>query len=241
MQILSGLAYAFCSSTLLLMNKAALTYLPYGSLLSIIQFAFSTLLILSLKLLSSLSASSSTSTGVDDFEWSKVKYYLKYILLFVATIYSNMKSLTAVNVETVIIFRSCTPLAVSLIEYLFLHRHLPSFQSFLSLMGVSLGAFWYCLSDSQLQLEGLSAYAWVSVYFLLITTEMTYGKVITSSVKMQSVWGSVYYCSVLSLPLLVLMEYYDGRYEEKIERMKMMTGAGWGIIFLSSILATMIG
>jgi hypothetical protein len=39
------------------------------------------------------------------------------------------------------------------------------------------------------------AYSWVVTYFFLITFEMTYGKKLTSSVKMDSVWGPVLYCN----------------------------------------------
>ena len=51
----------------------------------------------------------------------------------------------------------------------------------------------YCTSDSQLALNGLSAYTWVIIYFFLITFEMTYGKKLTSAVKMESVCGPVFF------------------------------------------------
>jgi drug/metabolite transporter (DMT)-like permease len=152
-----------------------------------------------------------------------------------------MKSLTTVNVETVIVFRSCSPIAVSIIEYLFLNREFPSFRSCLSLLGVVFGAFLYCLSDSQFLLEGYSSYFWVIIYFVLITTEMTYGKVITSAVKMDSIWGSVLYCSVLSLPLLAMIECYEGKMEQKIDAATNLSSFGWFIILMSSIFATLIG
>ena len=76
-----------------------------------------------------------------------------------------MKALAVSNVETVIVFRACTPIAVSIIEYTFMNRELPSIRSGISLSIVAIGAIVYCLSDSQLSLNGLSSYTWVIIYF----------------------------------------------------------------------------
>lgn len=75
----------------------------------------------------------------------------------------------------------------------------------ISLLLVASGALMYCLSDSQFALGGLKSYSWVIAYFFLITFEMTYGKKLTSSVKMDSVWGPVLYCNALAaLPMFLL-------------------------------------
>ena len=63
-----------------------------------------------------------------------------------------------------------------------------------------MGAMVYCMSDAEFNINGFGAYYWVSIYFFLITFEMTYGKKLTSSVKMDSVWGPgnvtvIYYLS----------------------------------------------
>ena len=89
-----------------------------------------------------------------------------------------------------------------MIEYALLGRALPSLKSLASLLMVSLGAAAYCMADSQL---GGGSYGWVVAYFFLITIEMTYGKSLTSSVKMDSVWGPVLYVNTLSiLPMAML-------------------------------------
>ena len=121
-----------------------------------------------------------------------------YIVAFVAAIYANMQALAHSNVETVIVFRACSPIAVSVVEYLFMDRAWPSLRSSISLIAVACGAVLYCISDSQLALNGIGAYTWVIIYFFLITFEMTYGKKLTSAVKMDSVWGPVLYCNLLA-------------------------------------------
>ena len=102
-----------------------------------------------------------------------MRAYALYIGAFVLSIYANMKALALSNVETVIVFRACVPVAVATIEYLFMDRALPSFRSAVSLGVVSLGAIMYCLSDSEFALNGIGAYTWALLYFVLIAFEMT--------------------------------------------------------------------
>jgi GDP-mannose transporter len=53
----------------------------------------------------------------------------------------------------VIVFRSCTPLAQSFLDYLFLGRMLPDLRSIIALGGVALGAYLYVLTDSEFQVK----------------------------------------------------------------------------------------
>ncbi len=127
----------------------AIEYLPIPSVISFIQIAFSTVLIVFLKFCGVITC--------DDLELPKIKAYSTYIVAFVFAIYANMKALGNSNVETVIVFRACSPIAVCLIEYLFMDRIAPSLRSKFSLALVATGAVLYCLSDSQFLLNGLSS------------------------------------------------------------------------------------
>jgi len=102
----------------------AMFYLPLPAVVSFIQILSSTVAILLFKL---------CGGTVDNLEWSKVKAYALYIVAFVAAIYANMKALSHSNVETVIVFRACTPISVTIVEYLFMDRAWPSVRSCLSL------------------------------------------------------------------------------------------------------------
>ena len=225
--------YSLCSSTMLLVNKMALVYLSVPSVLSVLQIAFACVGVLMIKV-----------TGlqkVDDFEWEKVRSYGVYIFAFVAAIYCNMQALMASNVETVIVFRACTPIAVTIIDYVFMERELPSWRSLFSLVAVAGGAMMYCMTDSQFAMNGMSAYYWVLAYFFLITFEMTYGKLLTSTVKMESVWGPVFYTNCLSVLPMALLGYSQGDFvgvEEKL--MEVPTTGAWLILF-SCIVGLMIG
>ena len=226
------LGYSVCSSTLLLANKMAIEYLPVPSVVSFIQIISSAVAVLVLKLL---------GVQVDNLEWDKVKAYAMYIVAFVAAIYANMQALSHSNVETVIVFRACSPISVTIIEYFLMDRAWPSLRSSISLGLVALGALIYCMSDSQIALNGLSAYTWVVIYFVLITFEMTYGKKLTSSVKMDSVWGPVLYCNLLAALPMFLLGYSNGDYEGVYDKLVEMPANGVYILLFSCVAGTLIG
>ena len=224
--------YSLCSSTLLLANKMAMEYLPFPAVVSFIQIIFAAFIVLLLKF---------CGVKVDGLEWGKLKAYSLYIIAFVTAIYANMQALQHSNVETVIVFRACSPIAVSVVEWLFLGRELPSGRSAASLTMVAIGAVAYCMTDSQFNLEGLSAYSWVIAYFFLITFEMTYGKKLTSSVQMDSVWGPVLYCNLLAAFPMFLLGYMNGDYENILDVIAEMPANGMAILMFSCIAGTLIG
>ena len=207
-------------------------YLPRPSVVSFIQIFSSTVFILLYKMMGG---------QVDKLEWSKVKAYAWYIVAFVAAIYANMQALSHSNVETVIVFRACSPIAVTVVEYIFMDRAWPSLRSSLSLSVVALGAIFYCMSDSQFQMNGIKSYYWVITYFFLITFEMTYGKKLTSTVKMDSVWGPVLYCNLLAAGPMFMIGYVNGDYENIGEVMAEVPANGMMILIFSCVAGTLIG
>eukprot|EP01038_Epipyxis_sp_PR26KG_P004968 gene4968-6951_t len=231
--ILAIIGYSLCSSTLLLANKMSIEVLPIPSVVSFIQIVSSTGVVLLIK--------AGGCSNVDWFEAEKVKAYSIYVAIFVAAIYANMQALALSNVETVIVFRACSPIAVSIIEYVFMNRELPSLRSTIALLSVAIGAILYCITDSQFNLQGLSSYTWVIFYFFLITLEMTYGKKLTSSVKMDSVWGPVLYCNALSVVPMFLLGYSMGDYNGAWEKIMGLSLYGQSVILFSCVAGTLIG
>ena len=67
-------------------------------------------------------------------------------MAFAAGIYCSLKALEGSNIETVIVFRSCTPLMVSVLDYFLLNRELPSRRSAMALGLIALGAAGYVLT-----------------------------------------------------------------------------------------------
>ena len=230
---LAIVGYSLCSSSLLLMNKLSLQYIHVPSVLSLIQIVSATVFVFTIKYV--------FKQEVDGFEYDKVKAYSLYIFAFVSCIYCNMKALEASNVETVIVFRACTPICVSVIDYMFMGREWPSTKSQMSLLLVAFGAGMYCMTDSQFAMNGMQAYTWVSLYLVLIVFEMTYGKSLTSNVKMDSVWGPVLYCNALSIVPMFLLGWFRGEFEGVGEQLQEIPSDGAWLILASCIVGTLIG
>lgn len=195
---LSVLAYMACSSLALVSNKVTLHYLPAPASIFVVQISAS---ILAIQVLAS-----SRLIVVDRLSWANIQVFIPYICSFVVSLYSNGRALANANVETIIVFRSCSPLCVSVLDWLFLGRELPSLRSLLALLGVLGGAIGYVLCDSEFALNGVAAYFWVSLNLTGIVFEMTYGKRLISNVRFDSpVWGAVLYTNVLSVaPMMFL-------------------------------------
>jgi len=198
-QALKGiLLYAGCSSVMLVINKVTISLIPLPGLVFSVQFFSTFAAIMIGKALNLL--------VVDALEMKKLMGFAPYVCAFVLSIYFNGKVLQYSNVETLITFRACSPLCVSVLDWKFLGRELPSMRSLLALVGVFIGAVGYVLCDSEFRLHGVAAYGWVSVYLVVIIFEMTYAKHMITNVKFESaVWGTVLYNNTLAVGPMFLL------------------------------------
>lgn len=195
--------YTLCSSVMLVVNKLAMHFNRVPGLIVCAQVLATVAYILVLRALG--------LSEVDDFDWPRVKVFMPYTLSFVIVLYSNGRAIEFSNIETVIVFRCCAPLIVSLLDYTLLGRELPSMRSFFSLLGMVVSVIGYASTDSEFQMNGISAYGWVTLYVLAVVFETTYGKKLCQGVKFKApVWGQVMYCNALGLPPLFLVAYVAG-------------------------------
>eukprot|EP00928_Gymnodinium_smaydae_P040470 TRINITY_DN27449_c0_g1_i1.p1 TRINITY_DN27449_c0_g1~~TRINITY_DN27449_c0_g1_i1.p1 ORF type:complete len:348 (-),score=40.22 TRINITY_DN27449_c0_g1_i1:39-1082(-) len=200
-------AYVLCSSLMLLCNKLVITFMPVPAIVFCIQLASAVAFVLVGRALNWLAA--------DEFTWVRVYGFAPYIFLFVVSVYCNGRALASANAETVIVFRASSPLFVSILDVLFLGRSLPSKRSLASLCGVFVGAVGYMQADSEFQLNGVSAYFWVSVYTIAIVCEMTYGKLLLSTVKFDApVWGSVLFTNAMGFPPMLVLALASGEMQK---------------------------
>jgi len=198
--IMSILSYSFCSGTMLILNKAATLALPSAYLASI-QFAFAVVVILIAEKLHFLK--------LDPMKTKIVIPYLKYCTIFLLGVYTNMQSLSQSSVDTVIVFRSSTPLLVCLMDVMFMGRANPSTRSIAAMSSMVVGATLYVNTDSQFKMDGFKAYFWVVAYFVIISIEMIFGKKITSSVKC-SLATSVFLTNLGTLPAMLALSVVRG-------------------------------
>ena len=106
--VVAVLTFSVSSSGLLLINKLCLKEVPLPSFLAVLQFVASVLFAVGLSAIG--------QAELDKLEWPRVRVYMVYIGLFATAIYSNMQALSHSNVETLIVFRACGPLLVSVLE-----------------------------------------------------------------------------------------------------------------------------
>ena len=225
------LGYSLGSSLLMFINKNAIEHLPAPFLVAFIQLFLSTMIILVVK---------SLGVSVDALEWDKLKAYTWFVLVYVAGMYANIQALATSNVETLIMFRACSPIAVGMVEYLFMDRAWLTLRSSFALVCVALGGvILYYQTAYQPALE----YKWSIIYFMLITVEMVYGKKLASSVKMETVLGPVLYCNLLGSFLLFCVGYLSGDYVDEDIQMKLKdpTLHGVMILLVSSVVMTLFG
>lgn len=210
--IISVIAYSLCSGSLVLVNKLILHYLPFPSLVIVIQLLSSIFLIYGANFFGVMT--------IDSMKWEYFKPYMVYTVAFSTGVYTNMMCLNNANVETVIVARAMSPLVVSFLDPIFLGRELPSRRSLAALSMIVVGAFGYASTDEQFKTQGWSAYFWPTLYLGIITFEMVYGKQIVRSVKFQTVSGPVQYTNLLGWPPMIMFAKMGGEFERFDDMMR---------------------
>ena len=228
----SALAYSACSATLLLLNKSAVGGLHMPSLVMLFQITFACLVIM----LACVMLGKAEELG-KAFMWENVKPMLVYIGMFSLTLFSSARALEVSNVETIIVFRCCCPLAVSLMDAAFLGRELPSLKSFVALALIIGGAAGYVLTDHEFAVNGISAYSWVLIYLLVITAEMTYGKYLTRDVNM-SLTSRVLLTNSLSIAPMMGFATADGELGRALTGGVSLSALAACIVFASAVVGT---
>jgi len=194
--------YCLCSGGMLLVNKLTVHHIPLPGIVTATQFASCSLFVYAAKYCKLIK--------VDDFEWHRAKYFLIYVFSFTIGTYTNMKVLSMANVETVIVFRSCTPLAVAFFDTQFYGRAMPGLRSCLSLLLITTGAIAYISTDRDFQVNGASAYSWVLIWWTVLVFQLTYGKFLVTGLPLASLWTPVLYTNTFSILPAILLCFLSG-------------------------------
>ncbi|KAL7537104.1 hypothetical protein ACHAWF_005661 [Thalassiosira exigua] len=184
--------YMLCSATLLISNKYAVYKVAAPSFILFSQLMGTAVVVKAFEAAGKIEC--------DSLEKEKSKQFLPVALIFLATIYTNIKSLQHANVETFMVFRFSTPIVISVADYLFLGRKLPSPRSWACLLALLVGALGYANNDSAFEVKG---YTFCAVWYCIFCLDQIYLKHVTNTVKMKSNWGRVFYSNFLaSIPML---------------------------------------
>eukprot|EP01103_Thecamoeba_quadrilineata_P008482 TRINITY_DN18218_c0_g1_i1.p1 TRINITY_DN18218_c0_g1~~TRINITY_DN18218_c0_g1_i1.p1 ORF type:complete len:327 (-),score=39.04 TRINITY_DN18218_c0_g1_i1:3-983(-) len=184
-------SYMLVSSTMLIINKVAIHMFPFPFTLLSIQLFVSVIILLILKLFKRV--------DLEFLEWSKAKAYFGVTFSFLLNILTNMKALQHSNVETVIVFRTCTTLAIAYGDFKYIRKSTPSIKEIGSILLILFGAITYVQMESKLKVESV---LWASLYFVAQCFEVLYVKYHMISTIHMSSWTRSLYANLLALPFI---------------------------------------
>eukprot|EP00906_Rhabdomonas_costata_P029210 RCo041243 len=228
--MLSVASYSACSGGMLLINKLALHFFPLPSTITLVQLVFC-VAVLHLFQAGGL-------LQLDALTWSKIRPYMVYNVAFAAYAYANMRALQDSGVDTVILFRCCSPLVIAVLDWVFLGRALPSWRSTVSLVLICVGGVGFVEVDHTYGALGWRAYTWCLIYLALLCFLICFGKQIVASLKLNGTTGHVYYTNLLSIPFIMTVVAGSG----EVERLHTMnlTWHAWVFLILSCIFGVAI-
>ena len=206
------LIYSACSSTMLVINKLAVSANGLPTVVSGAQLAVSAGVVAVME---------AFGAGVlGPFERKRIVPFVTYTSMFAAGLFANMKALMLTNVGAVIAARCCLPLIVCVIEWAFMGRMFPNSRSIASLIGVVLSASFYISNDTGVSVDGGAGMFWLLTWWLLLAAQMTYGKHLTDNIQMTQ-WERVFYTNALAIPPTIVLYFATGE-----NTMEMKNGDG---------------
>lgn len=223
--IFAVFGYMACSASMLIANKVAVHILPAPSTILIAQLMGTAIVVRTAHALGFIEK-------LDGLEWRKVRAFTPVAAIFTSTILTNMLSLQYANVETFMVFRFSTPLAISVADYLFLGRELPSIGSWISLLSLLAGGVGYMLTDSSFDVRG---YLFCALWFVIFCIDQVYLKHVVHSITMESNWGRVYYSNLLSCVPLILVSTLQGEHISVLESIDL---AGFSAVLVTTAMGT---
>jgi len=227
--------YSITSASLLLINKLLMYHVPLPSFVSLFEFVFCFLIVLVMDLFNVIQ--------LDYICWEKLKLFSLYVFSFSIGIYSNLRTLQLANVETIIVFRACCPICVSILDYLFLGREYPSRTSIFALLIIVFGAYGFLQSENHVNVElnGFSSYYWALLYTISLCFQMSYGKMIVEKSSMKSTWEQVYYTKLLSCVPMLCFGILSGEVNEVVQIHIKQPRRACLFLFLSCLGGVIIG
>ena len=129
-----------------MVNKLALSYYGFPNTILLLQFASSAAF--------AWAGGRAGLWELDPLELGKAQASVPVVLCFFAAIFTNLNALKRVNVDTMIVFRTCMPLAVAAGQWLFMGYELPSARSWASMGMVVLTTMAVFATDSPITTAG---------------------------------------------------------------------------------------
>ena len=183
--------YMFLATAMWVVNKKTVKHLPVPFFVMLVQ-TVATVALLKLWQVSGL-------IRMKPYRWEIFGQWLPTGFVWAIPLALNLRALTRLNPETLIVFRTATLIGVTLGDSAygkkFTSREIASIATILT--GCSVYA-WY---DAQYDAEG---YMWASLYWLAMVTSMLYVKHAFSMNKDLNVWEKTTYLNATAVPPLGL-------------------------------------
>jgi solute carrier family 35 len=216
--------YIICSSCMLVVNKSAMKILPHVYTVTAMQTAASAVLLIAAKQLSFISFANPSLQTV--WGWSGV------LAAWIIPIILNMKAVHLVSVETMMMFRSLTIVAVALGDYFFLQTQF-KFREGCSCIIISLGGLLYASTDLNFHYEG---YVWGTLYSLGMVVNSLYIKHCFNKHKDMSSWEKSFLNNLLATPAVLGIVIAVEDPAKVLEDMRTLSASGWSVLILSCVM-----
>jgi GDP-mannose transporter len=217
-----ALVLMFCSmsSTLLIINKAAMVKFPYPNAILFLQLATSSLMAHGIEVAGGERSS---------FTRRNLLLSLPVSISFFLGVSTSMNALRHINVDTMIVVKTCTPMLVAVAEWLFRDYDLPSSRTWVSLAAVVVSTS----AAFSMHLTSLTApgAAWILAWLISVVFNFVYSSVFVTAVKMSAngrvLCENAIAAAFAALPTLAL--------EVPSMQLAGLWGSGGGLVLLSCL------
>lgn len=196
--------YFISSSSLLVLNKVAITAIPNASLLLFVQISSTVMIVAAPALVGKACINLKPSGKV-------IRAYSTVAVVFLATIYSNFQVIHSIGINPFIVLRCSTPLMVSVLDWIFMGRTLPDGRSTLALCGIlSAGSVYARLkvadpSFGETDYENTASGLWWAIIWLTsFLLDMVYIKYVVEAYPCSGSERTLYQ-NFFALPILVAL------------------------------------
>jgi hypothetical protein len=167
-------SYCAVSSTLLIINKAALVYYPYPNMVLLLQLASSALVAFLIEV--------KHGTAETVLTWDNIAASVPVSASFFLGVFTSINALKHINVDTMIVVKTCTPVMVAVAEWGFRDYALPEPRTWLSLVAVVVST----TASLSMHISDITAAGavWVAIWFVVVVFNMIYSAHYASTVKL---------------------------------------------------------
>jgi GDP-mannose transporter len=193
--------FSCCSSSMLVINKIAVSLLPFPWVLLACQLLFAAAA-------AQMCACADQTVNLDPLTFTKIRLFAPAVVSFVALLYFNMELLKSTQVETFIIFRTSTPITIHVIDHYILKKG-PALSRFswLALLATFGSCTAYCFVE--MGALGKVSMFWLVCWYAGFVFDHIYVKHIYQSLPMSAV-TRVYYTNFLAfVPVAILAIYLE--------------------------------